>query len=584
MKTLFKYFKPYRWQSVLGPLFKLLEATFELMVPLIVARLVDVGLGAYVDGGYPNADISYIVWMCVILVGMGIGGFAFAVVAQYFAARTATGVAAYLRKDMFKKIQSLSYRDLDEIGTSTLVNRMTGDVDKFQSGVNLFLRLFLRSPFIVFGAIITALIVDPQSFPVFGITVLVLAVVVFAVMGICMPLYQKSQLALDEVTLSTRENLSGAKVLRAFNREGEERALFNARNDRLTKERKFVGGIALLTSPLTYVIVNLGIVALLYTGAIRVEGGALTQGGVIALYNLMSQILIELIKLANLIVTVAKAAASGKRVAAVLEKTPTEIVKDGADGPITLQEKKEGFIRFEGVSLRYNDSGEKALDDITFSLDRGETMGIIGGTGSGKSSLVNLIPHFYDVCEGQVLVDGVDVCERGMQLPLRERVGVVPQKATLFKGSIRDNLLWGKADATDEQLYEALRIAQADEIVREKGGLDAPVEQGGRNFSGGQRQRLTIARALARQPEILILDDSFSALDYLTDAALRKELSRLNTTTIIVSQRTSSVQNADKILVLDDGKVVGLGTHEQLLKDCEVYREIYLSQTTEASA
>ncbi len=579
MKTLFKYFKPYGWQSVLGPLFKLLEATFELIVPLIVARLIDVGLGVAVAGRYPQADTAYITRACSLLVGMGVIGFLFSVVAQYFAAKTATGVAAYIRKDMFKKIQSFSYRDVDEIGASTLINRMTGDVDKFQSGVNLFLRLFLRSPFIVFGAVVTAIFVDPQSFPVFGVIVFALAVVVFVVMGICMPLYQKSQAALDDVTLSTRENLSGAKVLRAFCLEEEEEKLFNRRNEKLTKQNKFVGALALLTNPLTYVVVNLGIVWLLYSGAIRVDVGGLSQGSVIALYNLMSQILIELIKLANLIVTVTKAAACGRRVATVLEKTPSQKVEADAGETVSLGENTEGFLRFEGVSLRYHEGGEKALDDVTFSLDRGQTLGVIGGTGSGKSSLVNLIPHFYDVCEGRVLVDGKDVTLQSMQGLLRERIGVVPQKATLFKGTIRENLLWGKADATDEQLFDALRVAQAEETVLEKGGLDAEVEQGGKNFSGGQRQRLTIARALVRDPEILILDDSFSALDYLTDAALRSELSKLNKTTVVVSQRASSVQNADKILVLDDGKIVGLGKHETLLETCATYREIYLSQT-----
>ena len=578
MKTLFKYFKPYKRQSVLGPLFKLLEATFELIVPLIVARLIDIGLGEMVGGGYPNADSGYIVRTCLILVGMGVLGFFFAVIAQYFAAKTATGVSAYIRKDLFKKIQSFSYRDVDEIGVSTLVNRMTGDVDRFQSGVNLALRLFLRSPFIVFGAVITAMVVDINSFSVFGVTVLILAVIVFAVMAICMPLYQKSQAALDDVTLSTRENLTGAKVLRAFCLEEEEKKIFDKRNEKLTKERKFVGVLALLTNPLTYVVVNLGIVWLLYSGALRVDVGGLSQGSVIALYNLMSQILIELIKLANLIVTVTKAAACGNRVAAVLEKQPTLSLSEG-DGEVTFQDEKEDFIRFEEVSLRYNETGEKALDGISFSLDKGQTLGVIGGTGSGKSTLVNLIPHFYDVCEGRVLVDGHDVTQTNMQLPLRERIGVVPQKALLFKGTIRENLLWGRADATDEELYEALRIAQAEETVLGKGGLDAAVEQGGKNFSGGQRQRLTIARALVRRPEILILDDSFSARDYLTDAALRNELSKLDMTTVIVSQRTSSVQSADKIVVLDEGKAVGIGTHESLLKSCEVYREIYLSQT-----
>ena len=577
MKSLFRYFKPYKVQSALGPLFKLLEASFELIVPLIVAQMIDVGLGECIGGGYPDANQGYILTCCLILVGMGLVGFAFSVVAQYFAARTATGVSALIRKDLFQKIQSFSYRDLDRLGASTLITRMTGDVDKFQSGVNVALRLFLRSPFIVFGAVITALFVDVNSFPVFGVTVLVLSVVVFAVMAICMPLYRKSQSALDEVTLSTRENLTGAKVLRAFCREDEENRIFHRRNERLTAQRKFVGGIALITNPLTYVLVNLGVVWLLYSGALQVDVGGMSQGSVVALYNLMTQILIELIKLANLIVTVAKAGASGARVAAILRLQPSAVLTP-AGGEMTWRELPEEFIRFDGVSVRYTDSGEKALDNLSLTLAKGQTLGVIGGTGSGKSTFVNLIPHFYDVCEGQVLVDGHNVTDENVQIPLRERIGIVPQKATLFQGTVRDNLRWGKSDATDEELFFALKIAQAEEFVQGKGGLDAVVEQGGKNFSGGQKQRLSIARALVRKPEILILDDSFSALDTLTDAALRKGIGTLDTTVIIVSQRTLSVENADKILVLDEGKAVGLDTHKRLLETCDVYREIYQSQ------
>ncbi len=554
---------------------KLAEATFELLVPFVVAAIVDNGIGAPVNGTYPNADKSYVVWACVILGAFGILGFVFSVAAQYFSARTATGVSALLRKDLFKKVQSLSYRDVDKLGEATILTRMTGDVDKLQTGVNLFLRLFLRSPFIVFGAMICALIIDFKAFGIFAVAIVVLAIVVYAVMLICMPLYKKTQGKLDNVLLSTRENLAGARVLRAFCKEDDERAQFNERNDDLNKGRKFVGAIAAITNPLTYVLVNAAIIWLLYEGAISVEMGSLSQGQVIALYNLMSQILIELIKLANLIVTVAKAAASGSRIEAVLKmQSSLKVLPDGE----RAEQKDEPFIVFDGVYARYTDGGEDALENISFTAERGETVGVIGGTGSGKTTLVNLIPHFYDVRGGQVRVNGKSVQAASQQKFLRERIGVVPQKAKLFKGTIRDNLLWGKANATDEELWQALKLAQAEEVVRGKGGLDAAVEQGGKNFSGGQKQRLTIARALVRQPEILILDDSSSALDYATDAELRKAVRTLDTTTFIVSQRTSSVRDADKIIVLDDGKAVGIGSHEQLMRDCAVYREIYFSQ------
>ena len=573
MKKLLGYFKEYKWQSLLGPLFKLLEATFELLVPLIVALIVDRGLGERIGGGYPNADVGFIAWMCVVLAAFGLIGLCFSVIAQYFAARTATGVSASIRHDLFKKIQSLSYRDIDRMGEATMLTRMTGDIDRFQSGVNLALRLFLRSPFIVFGAMLTAFLIDPASIGAFALTIGVLAIVVYAVMFACMPLYKRAQEKLDKVLLSTRENLSGARVLRAFCQEEREKETFEKRNEELTAGRKFVGAIAAITNPLTYVLVNGGIILLLYTGALRVDSGALSQGSVIALYNLMGQILIELIKLANLIVTVTKAAACGGRIRAVLDMQPAlTVVED--------EERKlgEAFVSFEKVSLQYNEGAEPALEDISFSVARGQTVGIIGGTGSGKSSLVNLIPHFYDVSGGQVCVDGKNVQAESMQKYLRERIGVVPQKAVLFKGTVRENLLWGKADATEEELWSALRIAQAADFVREKGGLDCAVEQGGKNFSGGQKQRLTIARALVRNPEILILDDSSSALDYATDAALRKNIRALSTTTFIVSQRASSVREADKILVLDDGKAVGVGTHAELMKSCAVYQEIYFSQ------
>ena len=576
MKKIFGYFKPYKWQSILGPLLKLAEATFELLVPFVVAAIVDNGFGEQINGAYPNADKSYIVWACVILGAFGVFGFLFAVAAQYFSARTATGVCAGVRKDLFKKVQSLSYRDVDKLGEATILTRMTGDVDKLQTGINLFLRLFLRSPFIVFGAMICALIIDLKSFGIFGAAIVALAIVVYAVMLICMPLYKNTQSKLDKVLLSTRENLAGARVLRAFCKEEDERQQFNARNDDLNKGRKFVGGIAAITNPLTYVLVNGAIIWLLYSGAISVDSGALTQGQVIALYNLMGQILIELIKLANLIVTVAKAAASGSRIEAVLKMQPSLTIIP--DGETATAQTEEPFIVYDGVWARYTDGGEAALEDISFTANRGETIGIIGGTGSGKTTLVNLLPHFYDVSKGQVRVDGKNVQAESQQNYLRKRIGVVPQKAKLFKGTIRENLLWGKADATDEELWQAVKLAQAEEVVRGKGGLDAVVEQGGKNFSGGQKQRLTIARALVRQPDILILDDSSSALDYATDAELRKAVRGLDTTTFIVSQRTSSVRDADKIIVLDDGKAVGIGTHDELMKTCAVYREIYFSQ------
>ncbi len=582
MKKILGYFKPYIWQSILGPLFKLLEATFELLVPFVVAAIVDNGFGESVLGGYPNADTGYIVRMCIVLAVFGLLGFVFAVAAQYFSARTATGVCAGVRMDLFRKVQSLSYKDIDTLGEATLLTRMTSDVDKVQTGINLFLRLFLRSPFIVFGAMICAYIIDPASFWTFLAAIIVLAIVVYAVMFACMPLYAKTQEKLDGVLLSTRENLAGARVIRAFCREDEEQEIFAKRNEELNDGRKFVGGIAAITNPLTYVLINIAIMVLLWTGAIRVDAGGLSQGSVIALYNLMGQILVELIKLANLIVTVAKAVASAKRVQEVLEMQPSlELIEEPTPTENTQnkeEKQSEPFIVFDNVSARYNAGGEEALAEISFTVNRGETVGVIGGTGSGKTTLVNLIPHFYDVSAGQVRVDGADVRAQSAQAFLRERIGVVPQKAKLFKGTIRENLLWGRADATDEELMQAVKIAQAEEVVLGKGGLDAAVEQGGKNFSGGQKQRLTIARALVRNPEILILDDSSSALDYATDSALRRAIRELQTTVFVVSQRASSVRDADKIIVLDDGKAVGMGTHEELMQTCEVYREIYFSQ------
>lgn len=591
MKKILPYFKPYKVQSLLGPLFKLLEATFELVVPFIVALIVDKGLGARVDGGYPYADKSYIAIMCAVLGGFGLVGLVCAVTAQYFAAKAATGVSTQLRKALFAKLQSLSYSDMDTLGTSAMLTRMTNDVNQLQSGINMVLRLFLRSPFIVFGAMIMAFFIDRHSALVFVGTIPVLSAVVFAVMLVCMPLYKKSQGKLDKVLLSTRENLTGARVLRAFCKEDDEKRLFAERNGELTKSQKFVGGISALMNPLTYALINGAIIVLIYVGALRVDHGNLSQGSVLALYNLMTQILVELIKLANLIITVTKAAACGSRIEGVLVmESSLKLLPAGeentsaggkGEGSIVSEsgETLQAFVEFDRVSMRYKGGGENSLTDIDFRLKRGETVGVIGGTGSGKTTLVNLVPHFYDVTEGSVKVAGKDVRAYDPKV-LRDKIGVVPQKAVLFKGTIRENLQWGKADATDEELMAAARAAQADKVIEDKGGLDAPVEQGGRNFSGGQKQRLTIARALVRRPEILILDDSASALDYATDAALRRALKELDyaPTVFVVSQRTSAMNGADKIVVLDEGRAAGIGTHEELLKDCPVYREIYESQ------
>ncbi|MFR1554430.1 MAG: ABC transporter ATP-binding protein [Coriobacteriales bacterium] len=591
MKKILPYFKPYKAESLLGPLFKLLEATFELVVPFIVALIIDKGLGARVDGGYPYADKSYIAIMCAVLGGFGLVGLVCAVTAQYFAAKAATGVSTQLRKALFAKLQSLSYSDMDTLGTSAMLTRMTNDVNQLQSGINMVLRLFLRSPFIVFGAMIMAFFIDRHSALVFVGTIPVLSAAVFAVMLVCMPLYKKSQGKLDKVLLSTRENLTGARVLRAFCKEDDEKRLFAERNGELTKSQKFVGGISALMNPLTYALINGAIIVLIYVGALRVDHGNLSQGSVLALYNLMTQILVELIKLANLIITVTKAAACGSRIEGVLDMESSlkllpageENTSAGGKGECSIVsesgETLQAFVEFDRVSMRYKGGGENSLTDIDFRLKRGETVGVIGGTGSGKTTLVNLVPHFYDVTEGSVRVAGKDVRAYDPKV-LRDKIGVVPQKAVLFKGTIRENLQWGKADATDEELMAAARAAQADKVIEDKGGLDAPVEQGGRNFSGGQKQRLTIARALVRRPEILILDDSASALDYATDAALRRALKELDyaPTVFVVSQRTSAMNGADKIVVLDEGRAAGIGTHEELLKDCPVYREIYESQ------
>lgn len=566
MSPVIKMLGKYKKEAVLSPLFKLLEALFELFVPMVVASLIDIGIG--------NADKGYAVKMFFLLILLAVIGLCFSITAQYFAAKAAVGVGTRLRSVLFKKIQSLSFSELDNIGTSTMITRMTSDVNQVQSGINMFLRLFMRSPFIVFGAMIMAFTIDFQAALVFVCAIPVLAVVVFAIMLISIPLYKKSQSRLDKVTGKTRENLTGARVIRAFCREEREINEFKDLNSQLTAAQKYVGKISALMNPVTFVIINVAIVVLIWVGAIRVEQGVLTQGAVVALYNYMSQILVELIKLANLIITMTKSVACCNRVTAVLETSSTLQHIDND----TIE--TENCIDFVNVALTYQGAGGESLTDINFSIKPGETVGIIGGTGSGKSSLVNLIPHFYDCTRGGVYVDGKNV-KSYSTAELREKIGIVLQKAVLFKGTIRDNLLWGNKNATEQQLVQALEIAQAADVVAsKKNGLDEVIEQGGKNLSGGQKQRLTIARALVKQPEILILDDSASALDYATDARLRKAVKGLkNTTVIIVSQRTSSIMSADKIIVMDDGKIVGIGTHSQLLDSCSIYQEIYSSQT-----
>ena len=568
MKKVLSHLKDYALESVLAPLFKLLEAGFELIVPFVIAAIIDKGI--------PGGDASYIIKMGLILVGLGLVGLASSVTAQYFAAKAAVGVATRLRHALFAQIQRFSYNDLDRIGTSTLVTRMTSDINQVQSGINLALRLFLRSPFIVFGAMIMAFTIDRRCAMVFAIAIPVLAIVVFGIMLITMPMYKNTQSRLDDVTLATRENLDGTRVLRAFGREGDEIIAFDARHAMLTRLQMLSGRISALMNPLTYIAINFALVLLIKTGAIQVNSGILSQGQVVALVNYMGQILVELIKLANLIITVSKAVACGRRVDAVLALRPEIVSPKNAEEPAP---DSIGTVEFDHVSLRYNDGMDSSLSDIHFSARRGQIIGIIGGTGAGKSTLVNLIPRFLDASEGAVRVDGVDVRRQNLAA-LRQRIAVVPQKALLFKGSIRENLLWGNENASDEDIAEAVKAAQAQDVVSSKGGLDAEVEQSGRNFSGGQRQRLTIARALVRRPEILILDDSASALDFATDARLRMAIRQLpyRPTVFIVSQRASSVRYADQIIVLDDGKIAGLGTHEQLLENCTVYREIFDSQ------
>lgn len=568
MKKLWKYMRDYRREGILAPLFKLLEASLELLVPLVMAQIIDTGIA--------NGDRGFILSRCGILAALAAVGLVCSITAQYFAAKASVGFAAKLRSTLFKHIQSLSYSKLDTQGTGTLIARITGDINQVQSGMNLALRLLLRSPFVVFGAMIMAFTIDVKAALVFVVTIPLLSIVVFGIMLWSIPMYKKVQARLDKVLGITRENLSGVRVIRAFCKEDEERREFGERNAALTKLQLMVGRVSAAMNPATYIMINLGIAVLIYVGALRVDSGILTQGQVVALYNYMSQILVELVKLASLIITITKALACAGRVSAALD---VESDMHGADTmPKEIDTDEE--VRFENVEFGYATGGEPVLSGISFSVKKGETMGIIGGTGSGKSSLVSLIPRFYDATGGHVYIKGNEVKDYPLGA-LREMVGMVPQKAVLFKGTIRENLRWGNADATGEEMERALSDAQALEIVKAKPeGLDSPVAQNGKNLSGGQRQRLTIARALIKKPEILILDDSASALDYATDLALRRSLAALSykPTVFIVSQRASSILHADKIAVLDEGKMVGLGTHEELMRTCPVYREIYYSQ------
>ena len=572
MKKLLVYLKDYKKESILGPLFKLLEASFELIVPLVMAAIIDVGV--------KNADKAYIMKMCLVLVLLAVIGLTCSITAQYFAAKAAVGFSTKLRHALFEHIESLSFAEMDQVGTSTLMTRMTSDVNQVQNGVNLFLRLLLRSPFIVFGAMIMAFTVDVKAALVFVVAIPLLSVVVFGIMLISIPLFKKVQGALDEVLGITRENLTGSRVIRAFNKEETEIDKFHEKNDALTKIQLYVGRISALMNPVTFAIVNVATLVLIWTGAIRVDNGFITQGEVVALVNYMSQILVELVKLANLIININKSIACGNRIQTILELQPS--VTD--EKATAVQEKAsvggDCAVEFDHVGLAYGKVTEEALSDIHFSVKKGQTIGIIGGTGSGKSSVVNLIPRFYDVTSGSVKVDGKDVREYTLA-ELRSKVGTVLQKAVLFKGTIRENLQWGNPDATEEEMQQALAVAQAKEFVDTKeGGLDYEIEQGGKNLSGGQRQRLTIARAVVKKPEILILDDSASALDFATDAKLRMAIREMEgeMTVFIVSQRAASIQYADQIIVLDDGRIAGMGTHQELLQNCEVYQEIYYSQ------
>ena len=567
MKSLLKYLKDYKKETVLAPFFKMLEALFELFVPLVMAAIIDTGIA--------GNDKPYIFQMSGILIALGLIGLVCSITAQYFSAKAACGCAAKLKNALFEKMQAMTFTEMDHVGASTMINRMTTDVNQVQTGINMVLRLFLRSPFIVFGAMIMAFTVNAKAALVFVVVIPVLSVIVFGIMLVTIPLYKNVQGQLDNVLEKTRENLAGIRVIRAFGKEEEEIREFEARNNALTRFQQYVGKISALMNPVTYVVINIEIAVLIYVGAIQVNVGILTQGAVVALYNYMSQILVELIKLANLIITMTKSAASAQRIETIFKvskgKKEIEILPEG---------NTEAKVVFDHVTLAYENAGENTLTDIDFIVNSGDTIGIIGGTGSGKTSLVHLIPGFYPVKQGAVYVDGKNVksYEEG---ELRDKIGIVMQKSVLFKGTIRENMLWGNENATDEEIIQAIETAQGKDILEKKeNGLDEEIEQGGRNLSGGQKQRLCIARALVRKPEILILDDSASALDYATDAALRKSLKNLSyhPTTFIVSQRTSSIMHADKIIVLDDGHMVGIGTHEELLQTSSVYKEIYDSQ------
>lgn len=576
MKRLMMYLKDYKKESILAPLFKLLEAFFELLVPLVMANIIDYGIS--------NRNMGYIGKMGLLLLLLGVVGLASSITAQFFAAKAAVGFSTQLRQALFDHIEDLSFTDIDKAGTSTMITRMTSDVNQVQSGINMTLRLFLRSPIIVFGAMIMAFTIDVKCALIFVVAIPLLSVVVFGIILSTIPMYKKVQSKLDQVLGITRENLTGVRVIRAFHQEAKESDRFRENNEALSAMQIFVGKISACMNPVTYIIVNGAIIALIYTGAVQVNIGNLSQGEVVAIINYMNQILVELVKLANLIVTMTKALACAERVASVFDIGADAAYVGAQDQKLADKvDKSAPFLDFKHVSLTYQGAGAPTLQDMNFTVNRGDTVGIIGGTGSGKTSLVNLIPGFYPATEGEILLEGRDIRTMSDE-ELRGRIGVVPQKAVLFKGTIRSNLQWGKPDATEEEMWKALELAQASEVVDDKPGkLDATVAQNGKNFSGGQRQRLTIARALVRNPEILILDDSASALDYATDAKLRAAIRTLEdkTTTFIVSQRASTIRHADKIIVLDDGEIAGMGTHDELLKDCTVYQEIYYSQYPE---
>ena len=576
MKRLIMYLKDYKKESILAPLFKLLEAFFELLVPLVMANIIDYGIS--------NRNMGYIGKMGLLLLLLGVVGLASSITAQFFAAKAAVGFSTKLRQALFDHIEDLSFTDIDKAGTSTMITRMTSDVNQVQSGINMTLRLFLRSPIIVFGAMIMAFTIDVKCALIFVVAIPLLSVVVFGIILSTIPMYKKVQSKLDQVLGITRENLTGVRVIRAFHQEAKEADRFRENNEALSAMQIFVGKISACMNPVTYIIVNGAIIALIYTGAVQVNIGNLSQGEVVAIINYMNQILVELVKLANLIVTMTKALACAERVASVFDIGADAACVGAQDQKLADKvDKSAPFLDFKHVSLTYQGAGAPTLQDMNFTVNRGDTVGIIGGTGSGKTSLVNLIPGFYPATEGEILLEGRDIRTMSDE-ELRGRIGVVPQKAVLFKGTIRSNLQWGKPDATEEEMWKALELAQASEVVDGKPGkLDATVAQNGKNFSGGQRQRLTIARALVRNPEILILDDSASALDYATDAKLRAAIRTLEdkTTTFIVSQRASTIRHADKIIVLDDGEIAGMGTHDELLKDCTVYQEIYYSQYPE---